>query len=282
MDVNLARTFLAVVETGSFIEAAKRVYVTQSTVSMRIKVLEEQLGKRLFERSKTGAKLTPAGVLFEKHARAILRVWEHARLEISLPENVDAAITVGGQYSLWEGLLFNWMSKMRDSEPRIAVKAQMGFSNDLVQRLVDGTLDIGAMYTPQVRPGFEIEQIIEDELVLVTNEADPSGPVGNNYVYVDWGPEFRADHSLYFPDITVPTLYLELGSLGIRYVLEGQGSAYFPKRLVEQYLESGRLRPIEDAPVFHYPAYVMYSTDGDPNILEPALTRLREVASGFR
>ena len=279
MDVNLARTFLAVVETGSFIEAAKRVHVTQSTVSMRIKVLEEQLGKRLFERSKTGARLTPAGVMFEKHALAMVRVWEHARLEISLPENVDAAVTVGGQYSLWEGFLFNWVLLLRDSEPNIAVKAQMGFSSDIVQRLVDGTLDIGVIYTPQVRPGFDIEQVIEDELVLVTNEADPVGPAGGNYVFVDWGPEFRADHSLHFPDITAPALYLELGSLGLRYILEGQGSAYFPRRLVEQYLKNGRLKLFEDAPVFHYPAYVMFSSDGDPKILEPALNILRQVAS---
>jgi DNA-binding Lrp family transcriptional regulator len=44
MDLDLARTFVAVVETGSFVRAAERVHVTQSTVSMRIKSLEEQRG----------------------------------------------------------------------------------------------------------------------------------------------------------------------------------------------------------------------------------------------
>lgn len=281
MDVNLARTFLAVVETGSFIEAAKRVYVTQSTVSMRIKLLEQQLGKRLFERSKVGARLTPAGALFEKHALAIVRVWEHARLEISLPENVEAAITVGGHYSLWEGFLFNWVSRMRTMQPHIAIKAQMGYSNSLIQRLVDGTLDVGVMYTPQMRPGFEIEQVMEDELVLVTNEPDVSGRVGENYVFVDWGPEFRADHSLHFPDLSVPAVYMELGSLGLRYILENRGSAYFPRRLVERYLDDGRLKLVNDAPVFHYPAYVVFASDGNAEFLEPALANLRQVASAF-
>ncbi|HMB47704.1 MAG TPA: LysR family transcriptional regulator [Afifellaceae bacterium] len=64
MDVTLARTFLAVVETGSFVEAARRVFVTQSTVSMRIKQLEQELGRKLFERSKGGARLTPSGAQF--------------------------------------------------------------------------------------------------------------------------------------------------------------------------------------------------------------------------
>ncbi|MDX1743391.1 MAG: LysR family transcriptional regulator, partial [Ruegeria sp.] len=61
MDIELARTFLAVVETGTFFDAANRVHVTQSTVSMRIRTLEQQLGQAVFERGKSGATLTPAG-----------------------------------------------------------------------------------------------------------------------------------------------------------------------------------------------------------------------------
>ena len=55
MDINLARTFLTVAETGSFIEAARKMHVTQSTVSARVKVLEDLLGRPLFQRSKYGA-----------------------------------------------------------------------------------------------------------------------------------------------------------------------------------------------------------------------------------
>ena len=279
MDVNLARTFLAVVETGSFVEAAKRVFVTQSTVSMRIKLLEDQLGKRLFERSKVGAKLTPAGAHFEKHALAMVRVWEHARLEIALPENVQAAITIGGQYSLWEGFLFDWISRMRAREPHIAIRTQMGYSSDLIQRLVDGTLDFGVMYTPQFRPGFEIELLMEDELVLVGNEARPSGRVGKNYIFIDWGPEFRADHAVNFPDLSVPPVYMELGSLGLLYLLRNRGSGYFPKRLVAPYLQDRSLRLFKGAPVFRYPAYVVYSPDSDPDILGSVLGNLRQTVA---
>ncbi len=65
MDVNLARTFLMVAETGSFIDAARKMNVTQSTVSARIKGLEDLLGRPLFRRSKTGATPTPAGEQFQ-------------------------------------------------------------------------------------------------------------------------------------------------------------------------------------------------------------------------
>lgn len=279
MDVDLARTFLAIVETGSFVEAAKRVFVTQSTVSMRIKSLEERLGKMLFERSKAGATLTPAGAQFHKHAVAMVRVWEQARLEVSLPEGYQAALTVGGQYSLWDGFLLDWLARMRERAPDIALRTQAGFSSVLMQRLVEGTLDLGVMYTPESRPGFELEMLFEEELVLVSSETRPPGKPGKNYIYIDWGPEFRADHSLNFPDLSTPGLYMELGSLSLKYLLENHASGYFPRRLVAAHLQEGRLKLVTQAPAFHYPAYVVYPVDGDPRVLGLALKIMRKIAA---
>ena len=279
MDVNLARTFLAVVETGSFVEAAKRVYVTQSTVSMRIKALEDQLGKTLFERSKAGATMTPAGLQFHKHALAMVRVWEQARLEVSLPAGYQAAFTVGGQYSLWDGFLLDWLARMRSRAPDIALRAQAGFSDVLMRHLVEGTLDMGVMYTPASRPGFELEMLFEEELVLVSSEPRPTGKPGKSYIYIDWGPEFQADHSLNFPDISTPGLYMELGSLSLKYLLENRASGYFPKRLVVPYLDEGVLKLVAQAPVFRYPAYAVYPAGGDPRFTGLALKTLRKVAA---
>src|SRR5690349_7697801 len=64
MDIELARTFLEIVSTGSFIKAADRLHVGQTTVSARVRLLEQQLGRPLFVRNKAGASLTPAGEHF--------------------------------------------------------------------------------------------------------------------------------------------------------------------------------------------------------------------------
>jgi len=279
MDVNLARTFLAIAETGSFVEAAGRIFVTQSTVSMRIKALEGQLGKTLFERSKAGATLTPAGAQFQKHALAMVRVWEQARLEVSLPEGYQAALTIGSQYSLWDGFLLGWLARMRAKAPAVAFRTQTGFSAALMQRLVEGTLDIGVMYTPEGRPGLEVELLFEEELVLVSSEPRSRGAPGKNYIYIDWGPEFQADHSLNFPDLSTPGLYMELGSLSLKYLLENPASGYFPKRLVVPHLKTGRLKLVTQAPAFHYPAYVVYPADGDRQLLDLALKTMRKAAA---
>jgi DNA-binding transcriptional LysR family regulator len=279
MDFDQARTFLAVAEAGSFVEAAKRIFVTQSTVSMRIKALEQRLGKTLFERSKAGATMTPAGAQFQRHALAVVRIWQQARLEISLPEGFAAALTVGGQYSLWHGFLLEWLARMRAKAPDVAVRTQMGFSDVLMQGLVDGTLDLGVMYTPQSRPGFEVEMLFEEELVLVSSEPRPPSQPGNNYMYNDWGPEFRADHGLNFPELSTPSLYMELGSLSLTYLLENRASGYFPRRLVAPHLASGALKLVPRTPVFHYPAYAVYPTDGEAKLPEAALRNLRKIAA---
>lgn len=279
MNVELARTFLAVFDTGSFVHAAERIYVTQSTVSMRIKSLEQQLGKVLFERKKAGAVPTPAGNQFRKHAAAMVRVWEQARLEISLPQGFHGAFTIGGHYSLWEGFLMDWLSRMRKRTPGIAIRTQMAFSDALMHRLIDGTLDLGVMYTPQSRPGFEVEMLFKDELMLVSSEQRPPRRPGKNYIFIDWGPEFQADHGRYFPGLSIPGLYMELRSLGLSYLLANPASGYFPRRLVEPHLKDGRLREVPDAPAFEYPAYVVYPTDGDPAVLQPALRTLRWTAA---
>ena len=279
MDIELARTFLAVVETGSFVDAASRVYVTQSTVSMRIKALEEQIGKTLFERSKAGATLTPAGAQFQKHALALVRVWEQARLDIALPPGYQSALTVGSQYSLWDGFLLDWLALIREKAPSIAIRTLAGFSNTLMQRLVEGTLDIGVMYTPQSRPGFEVEMLFEEELILVSSERRSPRGLGKNYIYIDWGPEFQADHSLNYPDLSTPGVYMELGSLGMDYILKNSASGYLPRRLAQPHLDGGELKAVKNAPVFHYPAYVVFPSDGEQEVVNLTVKTMKKVAA---
>ena len=58
VDIDRARTFLEIVHTGSFLKAAERLHVTQTTVSARVRMLEEELGRRLFIRNRNGATVS--------------------------------------------------------------------------------------------------------------------------------------------------------------------------------------------------------------------------------
>ena len=85
MDIELARTFLEIVSTGSFIKAADRLHVAQTTVSARVRLLEQQLGRPLFVRNKGGATLTPAGEQFLRFAPTFVQLWQRARQQVDAP-----------------------------------------------------------------------------------------------------------------------------------------------------------------------------------------------------
>src|SRR5687768_10918123 len=103
MDTELARTFLAVAAAGSFVKAAERLFVTQSTVSARIQSLEEHLGCQLFDRNKGGTSLTRAGRLFQRHATTLMRTVEQARQDLGARAGFRASLTIGARIGLWEG-----------------------------------------------------------------------------------------------------------------------------------------------------------------------------------
>src|SRR3546814_13072073 len=90
----MARTFLEVVKTGSFVGAAANLNLTQTAVSARIRVLEEQLDRPVFIRNKAGAKLTPAGEQFQRFANTLVQVWARAQRPVALPPGRETVVSV--------------------------------------------------------------------------------------------------------------------------------------------------------------------------------------------
>ena len=279
MDINLARTFLMVAETGSFIEAAEKLNITQSTVSARIKSLEELLGRPLFERSKSGADLTAAGEQFRKHALALVRVWQRAQLEVSLSDQHRDHLAVGAPLGLWQGFLLKWVARLRTESPDIAVSAISGQSGTLSQRLIEGTLDLAVMYRPIQPPGHVVEHLFDEEFVLVTSAKPSSRRSSSDYVFVDWGPDFQQDHAAAYPELTNTGLHLDLGSVSIEYLLTNEASAYFPARIVKHHVARGRLRQLKRARRFVYPVYMVYPEARDADTYELIITGLRDAAA---
>jgi DNA-binding transcriptional LysR family regulator len=275
MDINLARTFLMVAETGSFIDAAHRLNITQSTVSARIKGLEDLLGRPVFERSKSGADLTAAGEQFHKHALALVRVWQRAQLEVSLSDQHRDHIAIGAPAALWQGFLLKSISRLRSDAADVAVSATAALSDVLTQRLIEGTLDLAVMYRPIQPPGHAIEHLFDEEFVLVTSGRPGNRKGNSDYVFINWGPDFQQDHAAAYPELIKPGLSLDVGTLPIDYVLNNGLSAYFPMRLVKPYLSRGRMRQPKRARRFVYPVYMVYPEARDEEAYEPIMDMLR-------
>ncbi|RIK96545.1 MAG: LysR family transcriptional regulator [Proteobacteria bacterium] len=277
MDIELARTFLEIVRSRSFVRAAERLNLSQTAVSARVRTLENHLGRPLFLRSKSGATLTPAGEQFLRYAPMFVQLWERARHQVAVPRGRRAVLAIGGELSLWHPWLLDWLHWMRRQAADVALRVQVDVPDSLARQVAEGVLDIAVMYAPQQRPGARIELLLEEQLVLVTTHEAPREAGSGDYVFVDWGPDFALHHGLNFPEAIDSGLFVGLGPLALSYILEAGGSGYFRRRAVASHLAEGRLHLVPGAPSFSYPIYAVCSARGDDGLIARALEGLRAV-----
>lgn len=280
MDITLIRTFLEVTATGSFVRASDRLHVTQSAVSLRVQKLEDSLGKALFNRSKSGAELTSAGREFEHYALSLIRIWEEARQQIAVPEGYEKSLTLGAQYSLWPRLGFRWIDAMQDRMPKLNVRAELGMPDRITRFLIEGVVQIGLLYSPQLRPGLIAHKVLDEELVLAASwKAEFNEITAEPYVFVDWGPEFVHAHALELPELTNPGLTLSLGAMSAEYIVKRRAAGYLPARYIKTYLDEGRLHLVPDAPRFPHPIWSIWREDLDDDVRVAAEAALVAIKS---
>jgi DNA-binding transcriptional LysR family regulator len=280
MDITLIKTFIEVANTGSFVAACDRLFVTQSAVSLRVQRLEDSLGHPLFIRSKAGAVLTPEGKQFERYALSLLKIWEEAKQQISIPEGYSRALSIGAQYSLWPRLGFRWMDAMQLEMPELSVHCELGMSDRIMRFLVEGVIHAALLYTPQLRPGLIAEPALDDELVLVASYPDATLDLKDTYVAVDWGPEFTHALTIALPHLTDAGRSMALGALAMEYIVNRRAAAYLPARTAKRHLDAGKLYIVADAPRFPYPSWVIWRNDIDEDLAALARRTLANVVQG--
>ncbi len=277
MDVILAKTFLEVVSSGSFISAAKRLFVTQSAVSLRIQKLEDELGHKLFERSKGGVELTPYGFQFENYARDMIQIWEEARYQIAVPDGYKYKLSVGSQYSLWPELASSWLEVMERDMPDVSLNAYLGMPDRLTRLMINGIIDLALVYTPELRPGLNAEHLKDDRLVMVSGKPKSTNELDEDYVYMDWGSEFAAAHSRWYPDFRLSRTTLMVGAAAIPYLIRNGKSAFLPYRVISNHTSIGELHLVPDSPEYPFPVYVIWTNSKPKEVLEAALGCLRKL-----
>lgn len=274
MDISLARTFLEVASGGSFIAAAERLHLTQTAISARIRVLESQLGRRLFVRNKAGARLTPAGERFVRDATILVQAWERARQRVALPAGRENVASIGGEQSLASPLLSNWLAWMHVHHPKLALSVDVAPLAQLLERVRDGSIDLAVLYDPPSQPGLTGELLADEKLVMVTT-SKRRAPNPDDYVHVDWGPAFNENLRAAFPELANAAVTSSLGPLALAYVLKAGGSGYFRSQVVKPFVESHQLRYVPNAPAFSYSIHAVYSTESDSDLIAKMRSGLR-------
>ncbi|HEY2222195.1 LysR family transcriptional regulator [Actinomycetospora sp.] len=147
--------FLAVADSGRFVQAAGEVRIAQPTLSRQIQSLEDDLGETLFTRGRDHVTLTAAGETLLPLARRIVADVETARLEIAeLAGLRRGRLRLGATPSLCVGVVADVLAVFHASYPGISLQITESGSQDLVADLEDGQLDLALVIHQQSRgPG---------------------------------------------------------------------------------------------------------------------------------
>lgn len=140
-DVDLLRTFIAVVDAGSFTKAAVTVHRSQAAVSMQIKRLEAMLGTTLFNRDTRNLALTRPGHTLLEYARRVLDLHEEAWSAIVRPE-VTGRVVLGAPDDYVASLLSTVLRRFSNLYPRVEIEIVCAQSTSLAPMLADNKIDL--------------------------------------------------------------------------------------------------------------------------------------------
>ena len=170
MDIDALKTFVEVNRTRHFGQAAKNLYVTQSTVSARIRMLENRVGVPLFVRERNNIQLTAAGLKLLRYAENILTTWLRACQEISVEDEKLIPFVAGATPSLWDAVLQDWIQYMYQAEPDLVMHAEVHGPEMLARRIQDNTMDIAFVFDAPQQLGFECSKVSAIPMIMVSSE----------------------------------------------------------------------------------------------------------------
>ncbi|SEQ52519.1 transcriptional regulator, LysR family [Faunimonas pinastri] len=273
MDIDQLRTFDRIAREGSFTRAAARLNVTQATVSMRIRALEDLLGGSLFERGRR-IRLTERGMTFLPYARRVLTAILEG--EDALRSAERGRVAVGALRSLSISLIGDPLVRFTDGHPLVEFNILEGHHRDVAGWVHDRSIDLAIMGWPNLDPLLDEMKpiaIFRERVPLVASRrlAEAIGPeptlerifaAAPHFLLLGWWqvlPEalsalrLRARAASNMP-----------GEPALSLIRAGRGIGHYIETRIRDELASGELvdlRPV-DGPVLHRDSALVAAAPG--------------------
>src|SRR6185503_7994835 len=164
------RAIIAVVEEGSFTRAAARENATQSGISQHVAAAERTLGVKLFERSASGVKPTPAGQRYYKRCVEAVSQLANASEEVrAFASRVTGDLRIGLIPTLTRAALAPALEKFVPRHPDVRLHIVEGYSATLTDMVLNDEIDFAVVPTTEGRVGMKTRLLVRDREMLVTN-----------------------------------------------------------------------------------------------------------------
>ena len=168
MNFNHLFTFITTVEKGTMSAAAEELHLTQPAVSKQLQALEEYFGLRLLERRGREVRLTSAGEICYRHARIIASHLKQTRRELAeLTQLVRGRLLLGASTTPGQYVLPRLIGAFRREYPRVEVVLTIADTQEVVQRLQEGEIDLGVVGANGRGRNLSYSRLVGDELVLI-------------------------------------------------------------------------------------------------------------------
>ena len=254
MDVDDARTFVAVVEAGSVSRAAAELNLTQPAVTRRVQRLERAVGASLLDRRRRPFALTQVGRAVVERCRRLLTIVEELR-SLARDSNVPSGeVRIGVAHALTELAFLRPVDEVRRAFPGVVLRLRTGWSRELLERVRMGALDAAAILLPEGEglPGGVLGEVVGRERLVVvagrrsrTRSREIRDLRGANWVL---NPEGCAARAALQQALARSGLPLRVNVETYNYELQfsliarGRGLGLVPRRLLARSRTRSRLR----------------------------------------
>lgn len=257
MDFNQLRTFVAVVETGSFSRAGDRLFISQPTVTTQIKLLEQELSQQLLIRSTNGIRTTAAGNKIYDYAKRTLREQQSVLTEFGKIADLQqiniSASSIPGQYVL-PGII----AAFHRANPAVRLSLSISDSAKACRDILERKADIGFCGSSGFEPGCDYFPIADDPLVIITPNMEPFNRLPPDkdfpeelltkaaFVTREEGSGSRREFEIWLHrhmtkgNVNIAALINENQSI-INTVAAGGGISVISKRAAKDYMQMGRV-----------------------------------------
>ncbi len=258
MDIAELQAFLAVAETGSFSQAAERLFLTQPAISKRIALLEDELDNRLFDRFGRHIELTQAGKALLPRAQRILDELRDTRRALAnLSGHVAGQLSVGTSHHIGLHRLPTLLREYRAAYPDVELDLQFLGSEDVINRVESGELELGIVtLPPKSPPHLESEEIWPDHLIMVCAVDHPLAAAGADIEQLNRYPAILPGTGTYTralidtalakqgitPRVDLSTNYLETIKM---LVTVGMGWSILPATMLDEELKEIRIGELD-------------------------------------
>lgn len=174
MTLTELRYLVVLAEEQHFGRTAERCHVSQPSLSVAVRKLEEELGVALFERTKSGVKPTAMGMRVAAQARALLAGADNIKaLADAGKDQLTGELALGSIFTMGPYLLPQLIPHLQKQVPSMPLLVQEDYTDNLRKKLRDGVLDVILVSLPFSEPDVVTQELFEEPLVLVMPKHHP-------------------------------------------------------------------------------------------------------------